>query len=340
MIPGLVSVVVCAWNNWPDLEMTIASALHQTYQPLEVIVVDNSSTDATPAGVARRFGGRVRYIHQPNRECAGAYNAGMNVASGEFVQFVDGDDVLAPNKIEKQVEIFRARPELDIVYGDIRMFQTKAGYSDWYDTPTQEESDILSALLLPEKRSAGICVLGALFHRRALEKVGPWDESLYVEDLDYWLRAAWAGCRFGHCPVSPMGFKRIRPGQKTADIPAMTRGLEAVLDKALGYVTSPPFRGLLAARLAESRFLIAVFRWQKDVPEALAKLALARATCPQKVSALAYAFGYAAIVLPGGWILVRSPLLQPIRRFLASLLHFRNSKRGREMGRGTQLTIG
>ncbi len=47
IVPGLVSVVICAWNNWPDLEMTIESALHQSYQPIEVIVVDNSSTDAT-----------------------------------------------------------------------------------------------------------------------------------------------------------------------------------------------------------------------------------------------------------------------------------------------------
>src|SRR5579859_2411960 len=112
--PESVSVVICAWNNWPDLEMTIESALHQSHQPLEVIVVDNSSTDATHQEVPSRFGQRVRYIRQPNKECAGAYNTGFAVARGEYIQFVDGDDVLAPNKIEKEMEVFRANPELDI----------------------------------------------------------------------------------------------------------------------------------------------------------------------------------------------------------------------------------
>src|SRR3974390_844203 len=121
VVSGLVSVVITAWNNWPDLEMAIESALNQSYRPLEVIVVDNSSSDATPEEVSRRFGSRVRYVCQPNRECAGAHNTGFSLASGEFIQFLAGDDVLAPNKIAKQMEIFKANPELDIVYGDIRM---------------------------------------------------------------------------------------------------------------------------------------------------------------------------------------------------------------------------
>jgi len=322
MIPGLVSVVICAWNNWPDLEMTIASALHQSFQPLEVIVVDNSSTDATPTEVPRRFGQRVRYVCQPNLGCAGAHNTGFAMASGEFIQFVAGDDVLVPNKIEKQMEIFKAKPELDIVYGDIRMFQTLAGVANWSDVPTQQESDMLNALLVPEKLGAGINVLGALFRRKALDRVGRWDESLYCEDTDYWLRAACAGCRFGHCPGSPMGFKRMWPGQKIADVPTTTRGLEAVWDKALGYVTQEPYRSLLAEELAKYRFYMAVSRCQMSVPEALGKLALAHATSPEKISTLAYMFGYASIVLPGGSFLVRSRSLRAIRRLLATLFRF------------------
>jgi cellulose synthase/poly-beta-1,6-N-acetylglucosamine synthase-like glycosyltransferase len=322
MTPGLVSVVVCAYNNWPDVEMTIASALQQSFQPLEVIVVDNSSTDATSEEVPKRFGGRVRYVRQPNRECAGAHNTGFALASGEFIQFVAGDDVLSPNKIARQVELFRARPDLDIVYGDIRMFQTPGGVAHWSDVPTQQEHDMLSALLLRENLGAGINVLGALFRRRALEKVGPWDESLYCEDTDYWLRAAWAGCRFGHCPGAPMGFKRMWPGQKIADTVATTRGLEAVWDKALGYVTREPYHSLIAERLAELRFHMAVSRFQMARVEALATLARARAASSAKVSALTYAFGYAAIVLPWGSVLVRSRGLRPVRRFLAGLCRY------------------
>src|SRR5262249_32607308 len=153
------------------------------------------------------FGHRIRYLRQPNRECAGAYNAGFEVSRGEFIQFVDGDDVLAPNKIEKQVEMLRTCPELDLVYSDVRMFQTLAGTAGWTDIETQPESDMLHKLTAAP--GLWLNTLGVLFRHTILEKVGPWDESLYVEDADYWLRAAWAGCRFGYCPGSPMGFARV-----------------------------------------------------------------------------------------------------------------------------------
>ncbi len=203
------------------------------------------------------------------------------------------------------------------------MFQTLPGLANWSDFPTQHEDDMLAALLLPEKRGAGIDVLGVLFHRRALDRTGRWDESLYCEDNDYWLRSACAGCKFGHCSESPMGFKRMWPGQKIADVAKTERGLEAVWDKALGYVTKEPYRALLAERLAEFRFYMAVSRDEMGISEALAKLALARSTSPQKISGLTYAFGFASIVLPGGTHLVRSSSLRPVRRLLAWLFRFR-----------------
>jgi hypothetical protein len=317
MVPGLVSVVICAYNNWPDVEITIESALHQSYQRLEIIVVDNSSTDLTPREVPKRFGRSVTCVRQPNRGDSGAYNAGFDLACGEFIQFVDGDDVLAPNKIEKQIEVFRARPELDIVYGDVRMFQTLAGIARWEDPSTQEEEDILAAILSP---GLGICALGTLFRRRALEKVGPWDENLYVADLDYFLRAAWAGCRFGHCPVIPMGFARERPGQMTKDLSAIERGVAAVWGKGLGYVTREPYRSLIAAKVADRKFSMALSKCRMTTHEALDELAFARATSPGSISALAYAVGYVTIVLPGGGALARSRWVRPMRRFLGRLL--------------------
>ncbi|OFW10655.1 MAG: hypothetical protein A3H27_03230 [Acidobacteria bacterium RIFCSPLOWO2_02_FULL_59_13] len=326
MTPGLVSVVICAYNNWPDVEMTTASALHQSYHPVEVIVVDNSSSDATPQEIPRRFGKLVQYIRQPNRECAGAYNAGFAVARGEFIQFVDGDDVLAPNKIQKQVEVFRENPEMDIVYGDFRYFQTLAGPANWEDVATQPEEDMLRRSIVLDGQWVGITTLGALFHRRALERVGPWDETLYIEDDDYWMRAAYAGCRYGHCPGSPMGFKRIRPGQKGKNASAMAQGAERVWEKALGYVTREPYRTWLAQELARRRFHVAVTRHDLSRREALAKLAQARATSPEAISALCYAAGCAVIVLPGGSALARSPRWRPIRRVLSRFLHFRTQK--------------
>src|SRR5262249_24537160 len=96
--------------------------------------------------VPRRFGCRVRYIRQPNKGDAGAYNTGFSSSQGEFIQFVDGDDVLAPNKIDKQVEVFRNNQNVDIVYGDIRNFQTLCGVANWTDNGTKPEDDMLRAL--------------------------------------------------------------------------------------------------------------------------------------------------------------------------------------------------
>ncbi len=311
MSVGLVSVVICAYDNWPDVEMTIESALHQSYRPMEVIVVDNSSTDQTPEEVPRHFGNRVRYIRQPNRECGGAYNAGFALTSGEFIQFVDGDDVLAPNKIAKQVEVFRANPEVDIVYGDIRMFQTLGGRANWVDAATQPEPDMLKFLVSTERGPEGIDTLGMLFRRRTVERVGAWDESLYCEDLDYWLRAAHAGLHFGHCPGSLMGLRRLRFGQKTNNHVALDRGIEAVWEKTLRYVTREPYRSLIAAHLARIRFRTAVSTSPRR--EALARLAIARATSSDNIPALAYAAGCAAILVPAVAHVASLRWLRPIR---------------------------
>src|SRR5579871_1842538 len=228
--PGMVSVVICAYNNWPDLELAIASSLYQSHPSVEVIVVDNSSADATESEVTRRFGTRIQYIRQPNRDCAGAYNTGLASSRGEFVQFLDGDDVLAPNKFEKQLQLFCSDPKLDVVYGDVRTFQSSPGVADWIETRMQPETDVLARLTAPN--GIWFNTLSVLFRREALNKVGPWDESLYVEDADYFLRAAWAGCRFSYCPVSPVGFRRLRSAQKMANSAAMERGLNAVWRKA------------------------------------------------------------------------------------------------------------
>jgi glycosyltransferase involved in cell wall biosynthesis len=298
IVSDLVSVIICSYNNFPDIEMSIQSALRQSYPSIEVIVVDNSSTDSTLNEVAARFGPLVQYLTQANRECAGAYNAGFALSRGEFIQFMDGDDVLAPNKVEKQVQLFRENPTLDIAYGEVRGFQTKSGVATWRDCNIGPETDMLRSLTVHPQNGKWLNTLGVLFRRRALERVGAWDEAMYVEDLDYWVRAAWAGCSFGYCAQVPMGFARSRDGQKTRNALAMARGAEAVWDKALRYITKEPYRSFVQARLAQARLRIAVLSKQRGRREALSMLARARATSRRGVSAINYLLGCAKIVLP------------------------------------------
>ncbi len=315
----LVSVVICAYNNWPDLELTIESALNQSYRPVEVIVVDNSSVDRTLEEIPKRFSNRVRYARQAtNTGNYGAYNAGLAMARGEFIQFINGDDLLTPNKIAKQMEIFRAEPLLDIVYGDVRKFGALAGIADWEDAATQPEEDMLKTVIALD--GLGLNTIGMLFHRRVFDKVGVFDASLWVGDYDYWLRAALAGCRFGHCSGSPMGFYRQHTGQMSKDFSTLMRGVETAWRKALGYAREP-YRSMIAYRLVDSVFHRSVCRIGKLTrQQALAELALARATCPEYLSAPVYAIGRAAIVLPGGATLFRSPRLRAMRQFFGRWL--------------------
>ena len=108
----LISCIVAVYNGERYLGEAIDSILAQTYRPSEIIIVDDGSTDGTAAVVAR-YGQQVRYVWQPNSGPAAARNLGLDVMQGEFVAFLDADDLWHPEKLAQQMARFRARPELD-----------------------------------------------------------------------------------------------------------------------------------------------------------------------------------------------------------------------------------
>jgi glycosyltransferase involved in cell wall biosynthesis len=324
---GLVSIIIVAHNNWPDLELAVQSALHQSYKPIEVIVVDNSSNDGTTQLVQKLFGGRICYMRQPNTNEGGGRNAGIRLAAGEFIQFLDGDDFLAPDKIQKQIAMLNAAPEVDIVYGDVRQFQTAAGPAAWQDWDTGDYIDMLATLLSPKGNGAGLLPHSVVFRRRALERVGPWIESDPIpegavhayggSDQDYWLRAASSGCRFQYCPGS-LCFYRRRPGQMNSDSRAMTRGMEPVFFRAREYITQEPYRTAVSKRLGQLLFYLAVSERESNVKASLSKLQKAREVSPDFVTLPAFVIGSLLIITHlgpfafGRW-------LRPVRRLAAKL---------------------
>src|SRR5689334_8831893 len=113
-----VSVIIPAFNQARFLAVAIDSVLQQTYRDVEIVVVDDGSTDET-RDVAARFGDRVNYVHQDNTGLPGARNRGIRESSGEFLCFLDSDDFLHPEKIQRQVELLKEDPKLAFVYCDI-----------------------------------------------------------------------------------------------------------------------------------------------------------------------------------------------------------------------------
>lgn len=117
-VEGLVSVVIPTFNRAYILEKSIESVLAQTYPSIELIVVDDGSTDGTRELVAR-YGDRVRYIYQTNAGLAAARNTGFAASRGEFLAFQDSDDLWVPWKVAAQVAVMRKDPQIGLVWTDM-----------------------------------------------------------------------------------------------------------------------------------------------------------------------------------------------------------------------------
>jgi glycosyltransferase involved in cell wall biosynthesis len=113
MKPSLISCIVPVFNGEKYLGEALDSILKQTYRPLEIIVADDGSTDGTTA-VTARYGKQIRYLRQDNAGASTARNFGLNAARGEFVAFLDADDLWHLEKLERQMARFETRPELDL----------------------------------------------------------------------------------------------------------------------------------------------------------------------------------------------------------------------------------
>lgn len=118
-IEGLVSTIIPVYNRPSLVPEAIDSALAQTYRPIEILVVDDGSTDETPDVVGRisAVHGEVQLLRQENKGPGAARQRGLNAARGEFIQFLDSDDLLRPGKFESQVRELRLRPECGVCYG-------------------------------------------------------------------------------------------------------------------------------------------------------------------------------------------------------------------------------
>jgi glycosyltransferase involved in cell wall biosynthesis len=198
MSEPLVSVIVPAFNSGPVLDETLASALGQTWRRRELIVVDDGSTDDTPARLAG-YGRTLTYLRQENRGTGAARNAGLRVARGEYVAFLDHDDLWAPTKLERQVEVARRHPASGLVACDGEQFAgDRVLFGQLLFGPLAErmaaapDREATSASFGDVLSGCPISTCGqTLMPRAVIERVGPFrerpDEAV---DYDYWLRLA------------------------------------------------------------------------------------------------------------------------------------------------------
>jgi len=188
-----VSVIVPVFNGEKYIAEALESVLSQTYPDVECIVVDDGSTDRT-ADIVRGFGERVRYLYQENAERSAARNAGIALASGDFLSFLDADDLLAPCKLAEQIAFLEASPGYDAVYSRVTYFQDTGNRNFFTVRRITPSGDITLPLLLGNF----ITMNSPLIRRAAVERVSGFDPSLTrYEDWDFLLRLALTGSRFG-----------------------------------------------------------------------------------------------------------------------------------------------
>ena len=168
----LVSIIIPVFNGERFLREAVESVLAQKYSPVEIIIVDDGSTDGT-ATVARSFPETVRYLHQTNHGPAAARNRGIEQAQGNLIAFADADDLWPSHKLELQLPYLIRDSKIDIVLGRIQQVLLS-------ETQAKEIGDPAFSVNLGS----------AVIRRSCFERVGLFDETMrYSEDVDWFMRA-------------------------------------------------------------------------------------------------------------------------------------------------------
>ena len=176
-IPMSVSVILPVYNGEKYLAEAIESALGQTERPLEVIVIDDGSTDGS-GRIATRFESEIRYIRQEKSGVGEARNRGVKHSRGEYLAFLDADDIWLQNKLALQMNAFRKEPELEMVSGHVQNF-----YSPELDEHAK------STIYCPPSSMPGLIPSALVVKKSSFLRVGYFETQWRIADFAAWYMA-------------------------------------------------------------------------------------------------------------------------------------------------------
>jgi len=233
----LVSIIIPTYNCQQYIAQAIDSIRSQCYKNIEIIVIDDGSTDNS-AKIAEQYGEPVKVIHQTNQGPAAARNRGVAESSGEFIAFLDGDDLWLPNKLAPQIRLLQDHPDIDIAYGAFRKWA--ADNNGEYPPPEQfisggdnSELDIALSGWIYHKLLLDnyIHIITAVIRRSLFNELGGFNESFQTgEDYDFWLRASRISQAYKL--AKPVALYRENPASTTR-IPRETNNEYIVLEQAI-----------------------------------------------------------------------------------------------------------
>lgn len=282
-----VSIIIPAYNVEPYIEAAVDSALAQTYPNVEVVVVNDGSTDST-GEILARYGDRIVVVTQVNGGLAAARNAGLRNATGDIFALLDGDDTWLPERLDRMVDLLESRPEVGLVTSDSWLMEdftptTKRSYPDRRRRPfPATEADQIPEIarfnflfisVLIRRELVEECGMflehtrrGGEFQRHARAGGGPSIEG--AEDYELWMRYLLAGTRAGFLD-EPLGYYRVRSGSLSDAKKDQGRAHLAVLERHLPELWRQGARGYtrdiftIASSLAvrRERREAAIFFW-------------------------------------------------------------------------------
>lgn len=194
MTEGLVSTIIPVYNRPGMLREAVASVLAQTYRPIEIIIVDDGSTDETSAACTELAAAHpeVRTTRIANGGPGAAREAGRQLARGEFIQYLDSDDLVLPEKFSIQVAALRLRPDCGVSYCRTREYFVENPAGAWLSADTDAGRHDLFPYLLTRRRWQ---TPSPLFRRTVTDAVGAWTRLRQEEDWEYDARVGALGTR-------------------------------------------------------------------------------------------------------------------------------------------------
>lgn len=225
-----VSVIIPTFNCAGYIARTITSVLSQTYKDFEIIVVDDGSTDET-GEIVSRFSDKLTYHYRPNLGLSNARNTAVSISSGEFIAYLDADDMWFPKKLQRQVAYMDEHPECGLAHSNVI-------YIDEDDQPISPEwSSHADRSVLAQGNCLSELLKGCMFQvptvierRVCFDEVSGFDERFKrVEDYLHWIKLQLKGHSFGYIN-EPLAMYRMRTGSLSKNQTAMTESTVDMFD--------------------------------------------------------------------------------------------------------------
>ena len=227
-----VSIIIPAYNAMTYLPETVESALRQTFTDFEILIINDGSSDYIVQWVAQVTDLRVKLISQANQGLPGARNTGIAHAQGEYLAFLDADDLWEPTKLEKQVRCLYDHPTVGLVHTPMLLVDEQ-GKSTGRVMDSNAEGDVLQQLL--EKNV--IACPSVMVRRCCFETVGVFKGNLRsLEDWDMWIRIA---SRYPFAVIKePLAYYRQLPNSMSKNCQVMEKAFSIVIEEAFSCVPS------------------------------------------------------------------------------------------------------